>query len=225
MFGLLFAGLAWAQSISIQPYGIATPKWYGHSAGTIASYYLAAPTLAANDTAVGLAATQTLTNKTLTAPTITGASLATATLTAPVINGATGVGAAETVAATNVITSAECGKTFFLSHATEFASTLPTMATALAGCKMKFVVAAAPSGASYTVLTGNSKENLLIGGINELEVDHESDGPYIANGDTITFADGVSVVGDYVEIEASGAAWYVHGQANADGGITLTQAD
>jgi hypothetical protein len=131
----------------------------------------------------------------------------------------------ETAAATNVITAAECGTTFFLAHATEFASTLPAISTVTAGCTFGFIVKAAPSGASYTVLTGNSLENLLIGGINELEVDTSDDGPYIADGDTITFADGVAVVGDYVQMISDGTSWYLTGQANADGGITLTQAD
>lgn len=71
VFGI--ASMAWAGTISQQPYGISTPYWYGYSSGAPASYYLAAPTLSANDTAVSLAATQTLTNKTLTSPTITGA--------------------------------------------------------------------------------------------------------------------------------------------------------
>jgi len=71
IFLILFVPLLMAQTISHQPYGISTPKWYGYSSGAPASYYLAAPTLSANDTACGIAATQTLTNKTLTAPTLT----------------------------------------------------------------------------------------------------------------------------------------------------------
>jgi len=68
---LAFAVIAWAGTISQQPYGISTPYWYGYSSGAPASYYLAMPTLSANDTACGIAVTQTLTNKTLTSPTIT----------------------------------------------------------------------------------------------------------------------------------------------------------
>lgn len=52
------------------PRGVSSPYWYGYSSGAPASYYLAAPTLSANDTAAGIAATQTLTNKTLTSPVI-----------------------------------------------------------------------------------------------------------------------------------------------------------
>lgn len=126
----------------------------------------------------------------------------------------------ETVTAANTIGYDECGTTFFLSSATEFASTLPAPE---AGCYFKFVVKAAPSGASYTVVT-NGSANILIGGINENEVDTGDDGPYDADGDTITFADGVAVVGDYVEVVSDGTSWYLTGQANADGGITVTKA-
>ena len=67
-------GTAWGVlGLSEHPRGIATPYWYGFSSGAPADYYLAAPTLSANDTAVGLAATQTLTNKTLTSPVISAA--------------------------------------------------------------------------------------------------------------------------------------------------------
>lgn len=131
----------------------------------------------------------------------------------------TGPAASETVAATNVITAAESGTTFFLSSATEFVSTLPAPA---AGLNYKFIIAAAPSGASYTVVT-NASANIIIGGVNELEVDTADDGPYIADGDTVTFVDGVSVVGDWVEVISDGTSWFLTGQANADGGITLTQ--
>lgn len=77
---LAIAAIAWAGTVSQQPYGIATPKWYGYSSGAPASYYLAAPTLSANDTACGIAATQTLTNKTLSAATNTFSSVPRASL-------------------------------------------------------------------------------------------------------------------------------------------------
>lgn len=123
-----------------------------------------------------------------------------------------------TVAST--LTSADCGKTLLLNATTEFATTLPAPT---AGCKLRFVVKAAPVSASYTVVTASSA-NVLIGGVNELEVDTNSDGPYVSAGDTITFADTLGDVGDYVEVISDGTSWYLHGQANADGGITLTQA-
>jgi len=143
------------------------------------------------------------------------------TATATEINNAADISANfEDVTATNTLTTAECGKTMTLNSATEFVSTLPAPT---AGCYFKFVVKAAPASASYTVVT-DSSGNVIIGGINELEVDTNDDGPYDTNADTITFADGVAVVGDYVEMISDGTSWYINGQANADGGITLTTA-
>jgi hypothetical protein len=144
------------------------------------------------------------------------------TSTAAEINAATDLSSRfEDVTATNVLGTAECGKVMTLNATTEFVSTLPAPT---AGCSFKFIVKAAPSGASYTVVTASSA-NVIIGGINELEVDTGDDGPYINNGDTITFVNGVGVVGDWVACDSDGTSWYCTGQSNADGGITLTQAN
>ncbi len=122
--------------------------------------------------------------------------------------------------ATNTLTAADSGKTLFLNSATEFATTLPSPA---AGLRFKFICKAAPSGASYTIVTASSA-NIIIGGINELEVDTANDGPYSAAADTITFVASLAVVGDWCELISDGTSWYLTGQANADGGITVTQA-
>lgn len=119
----------------------------------------------------------------------------------------------ETVTATNLITAAESGKTFFLSSATEFVSTLPAPA---AGLRYKFVVAAAPSGADYTVVT-TSSANIIEGGV-------VVNGASVAgaNEDTITFADGAAAVGDWVEVISDGTSWFVSGHGSAASSITLT---
>lgn len=122
--------------------------------------------------------------------------------------------------AVNTLAESECGKTIFLNSATEFETTLPAPSD---GCYFKFIVKAAPSSADYTVVT-NGSDNIIIGGVNELEVDTSDDGPYDADADTLTFVDGVGVVGDYVEMISDGTSWYITGQANADGGITVTKA-
>lgn len=120
----------------------------------------------------------------------------------------------------STLTAAQSGSVFFLNSATEFATTLPAPAV---GLHYKFICKAAPASADYTIVT-TSSANLFIGGINELEVDTGDDGPYHAAGDTISFVDSVAVVGDWVTVESDGTSWYVTGQANADGGITVTQA-
>ncbi len=126
---------------------------------------------------------------------------------------------AETVTAANVITAAGSGKTFFLGLAGGFASTLPAPA---AGLKYRFVVSVAPTTA-YTIVT-NGSANIIKGGINELEVDTGDDGPYDNDADTLTFVANVAVVGDWVDFESDGTSWFIRGQTNADGGITLTTA-
>ena len=140
--------------------------------------------------------------------------------TAVEINNAADISSAfETVAATNTLTSAECGKRMILSATTEFASTLPSPT---AGCVFMFIVGLAPSGASYTVVTA-SGANVMIGGVNELEVDTNDDGPYTTTGDTASFVDSVSVAGDWLECVSDGTSWYCRGQTNADGGIAFSQ--
>lgn len=121
----------------------------------------------------------------------------------------------ETVVATNTITAAESGTTFVLSAATEFVSTLPAPA---AGLNYKFIVGAAPSGASYTVVT-NASGNVIQGSV-------LVDGAAVpgADEDTITFADGAAAVGDWAEVVSDGTNWYVMGVGEATGAITLTQA-
>jgi hypothetical protein len=126
----------------------------------------------------------------------------------------------EGVTATNVLTSAECGKTMMLNSATEFATTLPTP---VAGCSFKFIVKAAPSGASYTILT-NASGNVLIGHVETADVNSATDGDISTADDTITFADGVAAVGDSVEMISDGTSWYYIGHSAVYNGIVGTQA-
>jgi hypothetical protein len=133
----------------------------------------------------------------------------------------------EDVTAANTLTSAECGKTIFLNNATGFISTLPAP---VAGCYFKFVNITALTSGNHTIVTSGSS-NVIIGGINELEVDTSDDGPYLADADTITFIcapTGVlptEVLGDYVQLESDGTSWYINGQANKDATMSVTQAD
>ncbi len=126
-----------------------------------------------------------------------------------------GAGSVEVLAAAKTLTSDDNGKTFFLGLAAGFTVTLPAPS---AGCRFKFVVSVAPTTA-YVIAT-NGGADILIGGVNELEVDTGDDGPYDDNADQIDFVASVAVVGDYVEMISDGTSWYFTGQTNADGGIT-----
>ena len=121
----------------------------------------------------------------------------------------------EVVTATNVITADESGTTFYLNSDTEFVSTLPAPAI---GLKFTFIVTAAPSGAAYTLVTASSA-NIMSGTVSDIV----GETVYGTAQDLITFADGVSVIGDRVDVESDGTNWYYRAVSGADGGITTGQ--
>jgi hypothetical protein len=124
---------------------------------------------------------------------------------------------AETVAAANIITAAESGTVFFLNDATEFASTLPAPA---AGLHFKFVVTGAPSGADYTITT-NASANIIKGGV---VCSDGNAGDTTTGEDTISFKNGVSLAGDFVEVDCDGTNWFVFGYAAAQNAIVFSNA-
>lgn len=143
----------------------------------------------------------------------TGATLTNAVLVTPTVTDAT-----EVVTATNVITAAETGKTFFLNSATEFVSTLPAPA---AGLNFEFIVTAAPTGASYTIVTASSA-NIIKGSI-VTSATGAAD-TEVTGGDTISFVDGAAVAGDRVILRSDGTNWFCYGICSVATGITITTA-
>jgi hypothetical protein len=124
----------------------------------------------------------------------------------------------EVVTAANVITAAESGSVFFLSSATEFASTLPAPQ---AGLHFTFIVTAAPSGANYTITT-NASANIIKGTVHEssgADADSETTGA-----DTINFVDGTAVAGDMAEVWCDGTNWFAKCFCDAAGAITIITA-
>lgn len=127
----------------------------------------------------------------------------------------------ETVAATNVLTKAESGKTMFLSSATEFVTTLPAPA---AGLEFEFIVAAAPSGASYTVVT-NGSSNIIKGHILTNDVNSATDADFeVSGGDTLSFVDSKAVAGDRARFVSDGTNWFVQAACTVFDAITITTA-
>lgn len=120
----------------------------------------------------------------------------------------------EDVTAANVLTTAECGKVTDLNSGTEFASTLPTPTS---GCKFGFIVKAAPSGASYTVVTTGAD---IIYGVSTAI----NGGATGQAEDTITFVDGQAVIGDRVDVVSDGTNWYAIGLSSSAAGITFSSA-
>ena len=127
---------------------------------------------------------------------------------------------AETVAATNAITAGENGKTFFLSSATEFVSTLPAPA---AGLRYTFIVAAAPSGASYTIVTASSA-NIILGHVLTSQDAGGTSDSETSGGDTISFVDSKAVVGDRVDLVSDGTSWFARCSCKVFDAITITTA-
>lgn len=124
---------------------------------------------------------------------------------------------AEDVTATRAVLASENGRTFYLDSATEFVTTLPAP---FLGAHYIFIVAAAPSGASYTVVT-NGSANIIKGNQNSVAGDA---GDFGTADDTITFVDGSSVAGDKVEVFSDGTSWFAYAISKVAAGITFTQA-
>jgi hypothetical protein len=178
-----------------------------------------AVTSAAAASGVAVTATSSGTNENLTidakgSGTVTVNGTATGSVT---VNKLLHTGLTESVTATNVITAAESGSTFFLNSATEFVSTLPAPA---AGLRYTFIVVAAPSGASYTVVT-NASAN-IIKGMQICSADAAGDTG--TSDDTVTFADGQAVAGDMIEIWSDGTSWFIVAKSRVAAGITFTTA-
>ena len=126
--------------------------------------------------------------------------------------------APRTLTAVTTLSEADSGKTIFLNSATEFAVTLPNVK---AGLNFNFVVKAAPSGASYTVVAQNEGE--MFGQIYTSDINSGTDADFnIIAAKTITFADGVAAIGDSVKLISDGTYWYVKGFCSAYNGITIT---
>lgn len=164
---------------------------------------------------------QTLTNKTLTAPTITGA-LTGVTLTSPTINAPVGLEAVEAPITTNVILAAESGTTYFLNLAVGFASTLPAVATS-AGVKLTFIVKLAPTGgAGYTIGAAAAAQHIIGTVHSSTGGDADSSAGAGDPATTFTFVNDAAVQGDRVDFVCDGAFWYAQAFVNADTGATFT---
>lgn len=150
------------------------------------------------DTLVGKATTDTLTNKTLTAP----------ILTVPLFTEFS-----EVVTATNVITAAETGSTFYLSAAGGFLSTLPAPAL---GLHFKFIVKTAPTSVGYTIAT-NASANIINGMMEERA---GTAGVACATEDLLTLVANQAILGDWIEVRSDATNWYMYGMTDVAAAFT-----
>lgn len=119
-------------------------------------------------------------------------------------------------AATFTVTKAHSHAQIYLNRAAGIALTLPAPD---GGLEYEFIIGTAPT-TDCTIATASSA-NIIVLGVNELEVDTADDGPYSAVGDLVSFKANVAVVGDFIKLKSDGTKWYGFGQTNADGGVTI----
>ena len=125
----------------------------------------------------------------------------------------------EIVTATNAIEITESGTVYVLNNGTEFATTLPTVASS-AGVTYRFIVGVDPVGTAFTIVT-DTLEDKIEGVVVVNGASVGADGP----DDTITFTASAAVVGDWVELTSDGVLWYLSGHAVAATGIVPSKAD
>ncbi|MCA9340766.1 MAG: hypothetical protein KDA17_07665 [Candidatus Saccharibacteria bacterium] len=117
------------------------------------------------------------------------------------------------------LTAADSGKTLYLNSTTEFATTLPAPAE---GLEFEFIVKAAPSSASYTIVS-NGSSNIIKGQIYTVDVSSATDPDFEATGgDTITLVDSKAIAGDRVVLRSDGTNWFAYGFCSVFDAITIT---
>ncbi len=120
-----------------------------------------------------------------------------------------------TLTVASAIPASESGTTYFLSATAEFVTTLPLPAV---GLTYTFIVGAAPSGASYTIVPPDSA-NIIKG------QQYPASGAAGDTGtadDTITFVDGQAVAGDKVVLLCDGQSWFAWAYTAVAAGLTFT---
>ena len=128
---------------------------------------------------------------------------------------------AEAITAARTILAADNGKTFYISGATGFVTTLPPPAL---GLRFRFVLGpTAPTSGNHTVVT-NGSANIIKGGLAGAEVDDTTDFDTSTADDTVSLVASNAVAGDWFELESDGTNWYVRGWSAVRAGLTLTQA-
>jgi hypothetical protein len=131
------------------------------------------------------------------------------------------ISTAVTLSATAALTAAQSGTTFYLNSATEFVTTLPAAAN---GLWYEFIVAAAPSGASYTIVSASSA-NVIKGHVLSSDLNAASDGDLeTSGGDTITIVDAKAVAGDRIRLDCDGTNWFMSAAVSVFDAITITTA-
>jgi hypothetical protein len=128
---------------------------------------------------------------------------------------------AEVVTATRTVTASENGKTFFISAAGGFVTTLPTPAL---GLRFTFIVRTSLTSNATIVTSGSS--NIVCGQVYTLDVNSGTDPDFTATADqdTITLVANKAVKGDRIELWCDGTSWYASAFCSLFDAITIDQA-
>jgi hypothetical protein len=112
----------------------------------------------------------------------------------------------------------DSGKVFTLNAAAGAAITLPSVADAQEGWNCRFIVGTAFSTTDW-IITATAA--VMVGGMNELEVDTSDDGPSTVAGTTINIELGAETIGDYIDMVVADGKIYISGQSKLDGAYTI----
>ena len=128
----------------------------------------------------------------------------------------------ESITADKSLIAADCGTLMVLNIASGCTVTLPSVAEAGKGWWVRFVIGTNVSSNTVVITEKTTADtDVLRGGINELEVDTSDDGPSTDGATTITIANALDTVGDFVEFICDGTNFYFYGQTKLDGCMTI----
>ncbi|KKL45106.1 hypothetical protein LCGC14_2358960 [marine sediment metagenome] len=88
----------------------------------------------------------------------------------------------------------------------------------ITGYTVWFIVKEPPSGGDYDITAEGA---IAVVGIKELPVTTGTDGIQSGGCTTITFADGVAILGDWIDLISDGVKWFVIGHVRTTLAITL----
>ena len=128
----------------------------------------------------------------------------------------------ESLITTKAVEETDNGVTFGLNLVGGFTVTLPTIAQAGAGWKVKFRVETAPTTAYIITEDTGTDTNVLTGGFSSAELTDAAVAAYSAAFTQINFVANLAVVGDWCTIECNGTRFYVTGHSNVQAGVTVT---
>ena len=116
------------------------------------------------------------------------------------------------------VLASDSGKDFILDASAGVAITLPSAANMGNGWNCRFLVGTAFDTSNWQI---TATAAVMKGGINELEVDTNDDGPSTVGGTTVDFVHSLETIGDYVDLMCDGTTIFFRGQSKLDGGILL----